>query len=345
MQTSRKLYWGAQLLGWSGYSCLLYLSAYIDRPGEITSKLLIQLLFMTFFSIFFTHLMRMFMLRMNWLNKKLVTLLPLLIFISLSCAVLIEYSLSTIERFLLSETGSYDNWGRTIINVLALTMLIICWNGIYFTYHFFQKSRQQELDNLSLEASKNEIELKNLRSQLNPHFLFNSLNSIRALIDIEPQHAKSAVTTLSNLLRKSLISGKENLITLEEEIEIVSNYLELEKIRFEERLNVIWELDEQLNSFPIPPFSIQMLAENAVKHGIAKRIEGGEIKIKTYKEGNNTFVCVENSGQLGTSPDTGIGISNTKRRLAIQYKGKADFTLQERENSVLAILKFEHESN
>jgi two-component system LytT family sensor kinase len=345
MQTSRKLYWGAQLLGWTGYSCLIYLSAYVDRPNEITYKLLVQLLFMTVFSISYTHLMRWFMLKMNWLNKKLVALLPRLIVISISCAVLIEYTLSSAEYFLLKDTEAYNNLGRVIINILALTLLVVCWNGIYFTYHFFEKSRQQELDNLSLEASKNEIELKNLRSQLNPHFLFNSLNSIRALIDIEPNHAKSAITTLSVLLRKSLISGKENLIPLTEEIEIVSNYLELEKIRFEERLTIIWELDEQLNSFPIPPFSIQMLAENAVKHGISKQIDGGIIKIRTYQKDNAVIITLENTGKLGKSTDTGIGISNTKRRLDIQYKGKADFTLKELENSVLATLKFEHENH
>lgn len=345
MQTSRKLYWGAQLLGWTGYSCLIYLSAYVDRPSEITYKLLIQLFFMTGFSILYTHLMRLMMLKLNWLNKKLVALLPRLILVSLACAVLIEYSLSSVEYFFLDETAKDANWGRILINILALTMLIICWNGIYFTYHFFQKSRQQELDNLSLEASKNEIELKNLRSQLNPHFLFNSLNSIRALIDREPQHAKSAVTILSNLLRKSLISGKENLIPIAEEMEIVHNYLELEKIRFEERLNVNWEQDKQLDPFPIPPFSIQMLAENAIKHGISQQIEGGFITIKSYKDEKFIYITVENTGQLGISPDTGIGISNTKRRLAIQYKGKADFSIKQLDGSVLATLKIEYENN
>lgn len=339
------MYWGAQLLGWTGYSCLIYLSAYIDRPKEITYKLLIKLLFVTFFSISYTHLMRWFMLRMDWLNKRLVALMPRLILISLSCSVLIEYSLTFVEHFLLREADAYSNFGRVIINILALTMLVVCWNGIYFTYHFFQKLRQQELDNLSLESSKNEIELKNLRSQLNPHFLFNSLNSIRALIDMEPQHAKSAVTTLSNLLRKSLISGKENLIPLFEEMEIVHNYLDLEKIRFEERLNVIWDIDTQLDSFPIPPFSIQMLAENAIKHGISNRIEGGSIKITSRKKENTVIITVENTGKLGNSPDTGIGISNTRRRLAIQYKGKADFSLSEHNNTVIATLKFEHENH
>lgn len=345
MQTSRKLYWGAQLLGWTGYSSLIYFAAYVNKPEDITYKLIVQLFLMIFFCLSFTHLMRWFMLKRNWLNKKLVGLIPRLIIISISCGILIEYSLRLSESLLNLNDQENLNIGQIIINIFALTLLIICWNGIYFTFHFFQKSRQQEIDNLSLEASKNEIELKNLRSQLNPHFLFNSLNSIRALIDIQPSSAKHAVTTLSNLLRKSLISGKENLITLEEEIEIVHNYLELEKIRFEERLQVEWELDETLNNFHIPPFSIQLLTENAVKHGISREINGGTILIRTRKDEANIYIIVENPGQLGDSPDTGIGISNNKRRLAIQYKEKADFSLVQVGDKVVATIKFEYEDN
>lgn len=347
MQTSKKLYWGAQLLGWTGYSCLIYLAAYFDRPDDITFELILHLIIVIFINIFYTHLMRLYMLKMKWIDKKLVALLPRLVIISITCAFLIILSLTTVEFIMSPESRDVSiNIGRYVINIFVYTLLIICWNGIYFTYLFFQKLRQQELDNISLEASKNEIELKNLRSQLNPHFLFNSLNSIRALIDIEPRHAKSAVTTLSNLLRKSLVSGKEDLIPLEEELEIVGNYLELEKIRFEERLHIIWELDEQLNSFPVPPFCLQTLAENAVKHGISKQIEGGFIKIKTHREENNKVcISVENTGQLGSTTDTGIGISNTKRRLAIQYNGKADFIIEQLDNSVLSTLKFNTDEN
>lgn len=345
MQTSKKLYWGAQLLGWTSYSSLIYLATYFDKPEDISFELILHLIIVVFINIFFTHMMRYFMLRMRWLDKKMVALLPRLIFISLTCAFLVLISLSFVEKILYPESIDPINLGRYVVSILVYTLLIICWNGIYFTYHFFQKSRQQELDNLSLEASKNEIELKNLRSQLNPHFLFNSLNSIRALIDEEPQNAKNAVTTLSNLLRKSLISGKENHISLEEEMEIVSNYLDLEEIRFEERLHVIWETDPQFNSFLIPPFCVQMLVENAIKHGISKQIEGGFIKIKSRFLDNKLIVSVENTGVLGTSPDTGIGIANTKRRLAIQYKGKADFLLEQLENSVLSTLTFDYENN
>ena len=218
--------------------------------------------------------------------------------------------------------------------------MVLFWNALYFTYHFFSKSRKQEINNLSLEASRNEIELKNLRTQLNPHFLFNSLNSIRALIEIDPSKAKASVTTLSNLLRKSLMFGKLNLVPLSEEIEMVSNYLDLEKVRFEERLTVKWELDDQLNSFMIPPFSVQMLVENAIKHGISSLIEGGEIAIKTIKSDDEISITIENSGTLKTEIDLGIGIENTRRRLDLQYNGKAKFHLVEKDNKVISSITF-----
>jgi hypothetical protein len=196
---------------------------------------------------------------------------------------------------------------------LFCLILILFWNSIYFTFHFFQKSRNQELNNISLEASKNEIELKNLRSQLNPHFLFNSLNSIRALIDIEPQNAKGAVTTLSNLLRKSLILGKEDLVPLNEEMEMVSNYLELEKVRFEERLTVEWKLDEKLDDFLIPPFSLQMLVENAIKHGISKLPKGGSIDVNSEIKNQLLEIKISNDGKFeeNSISDSGFGLKNS----------------------------------
>ncbi|MCF8434226.1 MAG: histidine kinase, partial [Crocinitomicaceae bacterium] len=166
------------------------------------------------------------------------------------------------------------------------------------------------------------------------------LNSIRALIEIEPPKAKESVTILSNLLRQSLIMGKENLVRLEQELEMVSNYLELEKIRFEERLNVKWNLDPTLNEFMVPPFVLQMLAENAIKHGISNLIDGGIIHISTYRDGSKVIVEVSNTGELRGEVDTGIGIQNTRRRLDLQFKEKAEFELEQKEGRVIARLIF-----
>jgi two-component system, LytTR family, sensor kinase len=345
MHTNKKIYWLAQFLGWTGYYTLIYLAAYINRPEDLNSKLIGQLFFMTFISIGLTHLMRLFMIKKGWLNDKLVELVPKIVAISLVISISIHFSSMFYDAIVNKENSNVLELGRTIVSILAWSLLIISWNGIYFTFHFFQKLRQKELDNLVLEASKNEIELKNLRSQLNPHFLFNSLNSIRALTDINPTQAKTAITTLSSLLRKSLISGKHNLITLEEELEIVSNYLELERIRFEERLTTEWKLDPSINSFLIPPFLIQTLVENAIKHGISQQLEGGKIIIETKKTPTNVMIRITNTGTIGGNSETGIGISNTERRLAIQYNNKAHFSLIQENENVVAQIQFDHENN
>ena len=329
MHKSKLLYWGAQIGGWLVYSILVFLATYAEDGDRINLKFLLTLLVFIVSGIFLTHLMRWYFLKRDWLSFKLAPLIPRVILASVVCSFLIA-------GFNVGFTQIINNASKKdfspllfFIEVMAISVLLFLWNSIYFTYHFFQKSILQEMNNLQLQASQNEIELKNLRSQLNPHFLFNSLNSIRALIEIDPVKSKKAVTTLSNLLRNSLIIGKKPFISLEEELQIVQSYLDLEKIRFEERLSVKWEIDLTIQDFQVPPFIIQTLAENSIKHGISKRMEGGEITIRTLKSPNKVWIFVENSGKLGDSVDTGVGIENIKRRLDLQYHGSAQFAIQE----------------
>jgi len=284
--------------------------------------------------------MRSIFIKLDWLDMKPAPLIPRILIASFICSLFISFTTNVISILIDTKEWQTISVLSVIINVLAILVLILFWNAIYFTFHFFQKSKKQELNNITLEASRNEVELKNLRSQLNPHFLFNSLNSIRALIEIEPPKAKESVTILSNLLRQSLILGKENLVRLDQELDMVSNYLELEKIRFEERLNVKWELDTSMNDFMVPPFALQMLAENAIKHGISNLIEGGTITISTLKDGHRKIIQVSNTGELRGEVDTGIGIQNTRRRLDLQFKDKAEFELDQNDGEVIARLIF-----
>ena len=347
MTTSKRLYWLAQFIGWTSYVALLMLATYANNPEKLDLKLVANLFSLIFFGITCTHIMRIFYFRMHWLELRLAPLLPRVLLGALVTSLAISATTTTFSVMIDAKEIETLTFLNIVIHVFSILVLVVFWNSIYFTYHFFQKSRKQELNNVTLEASRNEIELKNLRSQLNPHFLFNSLNSIRALIDLEPAKAKVSVTTLSNLLRKSLILGKENLVDLNEELEMVSNYLELEKIRFEDRLEVKWNLDDTLGDFQIPPFSMQMLVENAIKHGISNLVEGGIITIETKRLEGQVFIAVSNTGELSTdfnSDETGagIGLENTRRRLALQFKGAAAFELIQRNNEVVAQLLFNH---
>lgn len=341
---TRWAYWMAQLTGWTVYTSLLVVAVYSSEPEKLNLNLFIAVTSLIVLGIGTTHIQRIIFFKLGWLDIKLVKLIPRLVLSSLLCAIVIalgSFAVGELKQPLEGEGAV--GLTELIMNIFALSILTLFWNAIYFTYHFFQKSRKQEISNLELTASNRESELKNLRSQLNPHFLFNSLNSIKALVDIEPVKAKTSITTLSNLLRQSLVLGKESKVSLSGELEMVRSYLDLEKVRFEERLDVQWLIDDQLFQVQIPPFMIQMMVENAIKHGISKLIAGGKIIISVFKEDSKMIVKVQNSGELGEKVDLGVGVQNIKQRLALQYGSNAKFELKQDGDMVTAKVTFENE--
>lgn len=343
---TKKFYWTAQLFGWTSYCSLLSLSVYTNSPEKVNAVFIVNILVLIMSGILVTHIQRVTFIKLGWLELRLPRLLPRLILSSFLSSLVIA-SIDIASDYLTgmnAKKSPVNELSSMIVTVFAVLVLVLFWNAIYFTYHFFQKSRNQEIFNLELAASNKESELKNLRSQLNPHFLFNSLNSIRALVDIEPDKAKISITTLSNLLRQSLILGKENLVDLNRELSLAKSYLDLEKIRFEERLQVEWEIDNGLEFFQIPPFSMQMMVENAIKHGISNLKDGGVVKIKVYRHDTTVFLEVINSGDLKDVVDLGVGIENIKQRLGLQYGDAAHFSLVENEGYVYAKMSFKNEN-
>jgi two-component system, LytTR family, sensor kinase len=170
--------------------------------------------------------------------------------------------------------------------------------------------------------------LQSLRSQVNPHFLFNALNSVRALVVEDPRLAQDAVTKLSELLRYSLQSNKVDLVELSAEIEMVRDYLAIEEIRFEERLRVSFDIDPAALSAEIPSMLLQVLVENAVKHGIAKLPRGGIVAVSGRITVGMLRLEVINSGRVrAAGKTTGIGLENTRQRLRLLYGDRAWLTL------------------
>ena len=341
MKSEQKLYWLAQIIGWTTYVLISFMANYLNNSENISLNFLVMALAFALFGILLTHTMRNVMLRKKWLELPFWKLAPKVVLLMLAIAFLLVNVETTIRWILkISPLSDFITQFRSTafyLNMVGALMLLILWNGIYFTYYFFNKAYFQEMDNLRLQSSQNEIELKNLKSQLNPHFLFNSLNSIRALVEIDPNLAKKTVTQLSNLLRSSLISGKKDTISIGEELAIISDYLSLEKIRFEDRLQITFQVDETLKEIEIPPFIVQTLVENAIKHGVSKEIKGGEIGISVQQHKKELILSVVNTGKLSnTVSETGIGIENTKRRLALMYKNDASFRLYEDNGKVIS---------
>ena len=219
--------------------------------------------------------------------------------------------------------------GREFWNYFFTFILVSLWLLIYLVWHYIEKNRNNQLDKLKLESTVKELELKTIKSHINPHFIFNSLNSIRALVDENPQRARRAITELSNILRSSMQAEKSETVTLEKELDIVKDYLALEHMRFEERLKVRFDIDEDTLSHPVPPMMLQTLVENAIKHGISKQVNGGEVIVIAKFKGDHLELLVQNTGQLSTTMNgDGFGIKSTEDRLNLMYQGKAWFEIK-----------------
>jgi len=241
----------------------------------------------------------------------------------------------------ISEIKKTTGWSRNkngewvhqdksdVVSIYYNMLLIAIWMLIYIVYHYVEKNRNDQLDRLKLESTVKELELKTIKSHINPHFIFNSLNSIRALVDENPKRARRAITELSNILRSSMQAEKSETVTLEKELDIVKDYLALEQMRFEERLKIEFEIDEDTLGQQVPPMMLQTLTENAIKHGISKQIKGGVVRIVAGFKNNHMELLVQNTGQLASViNEDGFGIKSTEDRLNLMYQGKAVFEIR-----------------
>lgn len=189
------------------------------------------------------------------------------------------------------------------------------------------------MDTIKLEALVRQLELNTIKAHINPHFIFNALNSIRALIDENPGRARKAITQLSSILRSSLTVEKSETVALSQELRIVEDYLGLESIRFEDRLHVEFEINEATLTNPVPPMMLQTLVENAIKHGISNQLRGGLIKVVSDTEGGNHCLKVINTGFLnGNAESKGFGIASTRDRLQILFGDRASFEIHQAED-------------
>lgn len=229
----------------------------------------------------------------------------------------------------------YEN-KSDLVGIYYNLLLIAIWMLIYIVYHYVEKNRKDQLDRLKLETTVKELELKTIKSHINPHFIFNSLNSIRALVDENPKRARRAITELSNILRSSMQAEKSETVTLEKELDIVKDYLALEQMRFEERLKIELDIDEDTLQQPVPPMMLQTLVENAIKHGISRQIKGGVVRVVAKFKGNDMELLVQNTGQLSSViNEEGFGIKSTQDRLNLMYQGKAVFDIHNLNTSMV----------
>lgn len=224
-----------------------------------------------------------------------------------------------------------------MMNVPYFTGIFTIWLFIVVAIKAYRHINQVKMNQLQLESILRESQLNTLKGQINPHFMFNSLNNIRGLILEDASRARDMITRLSEMLRYSLTKNGVNTIPLKEELQTVENYIEISKIQFEERLKFSVDVNQDTLNIGIPPMIIQMLVENAVKHGIGNLKEGGEVKLDVDVINDELTIVVQNSGRLSiTEGSTRLGLENIKKRLSLLFGTKACFTLQENSNFVEA---------
>jgi len=229
---------------------------------------------------------------------------------------------------------------NNIIFILNFIIYFIIWTVFYVAIKGLMELNKGRETRLKLESNLKESQLNTLKGQINPHFMFNSLNNIRGLMLEDVDRARNMLTSLSETLRYSLTKSNVNSIALEDELEMVENYIEISKIQFENRLQFKKNIDRDSLNTQIPPMIIQMLVENAIKHGISNLKEGGIINLVTNIKDNELFIQVANSGKLISSPNsTQLGLKNIKQRLELLYGEAATFSLKEIENKVIATIE------
>jgi signal transduction histidine kinase len=349
MKVRLSLFWILQFAGWTGYA----LDRWILSPRF-------------FFPVSFTYILVAFglSLALRPIYRRVWDARPSLLrvgIVSLLCSIAAGFFWLLVSQFIfwLFDFGPYPrdvSWpgylGETFIYTLShhKPFLFLSWSALYFGIKYWEGLQQQHDFALRAEAMARQSELEMLRYQLNPHFIFNSLNSAGALIREDPQRAEKMLGELSEFLRYSLARARTSEVTLRDEMEAVRNYLAIEKIRFEDKLAVGFNVSPTAEEFRVPSLLIYPLVENAVKYGMATSPLPLDISVAAQASNGRLRLEVTNTGkwvhpsQNGASPvqrGAGIGLQNVRQRLEQAFPARHRFDIHERDERVHAVIEID----
>ncbi len=344
MSDEKAIYWLTQICGWFGYVLLILFQNLL--AGQVDVGIIKVLIANFVLGISLSHAMRVIILSLGLLSMKILKAIPRIISLSIFFGIVASLFYAGISDLLFTNVPTIlvPPFRLLLELFFPFSTIYLFWNILYFAAIYLKNYEREEVKNLRLSSSIHEVELSNLRSQLNPHFMFNALNSIKALIDENPVLAKKSLTRMSSILRNSLMAEKRRFVSLDEEMKVVQDYLELEKIRYDHRLDFVIEISEKVRRVQIPPLIVQTCVENAIKHGISHLIEGGLVKVSaTSLEGGRVEIKIFNSGAYApnnkeSKESTGIGLSNSQRRLNLLYGNRASLMIKSEAGGVLCTI-------
>jgi LytS/YehU family sensor histidine kinase len=319
------------LIGWSGYAVVRAFSAVAIGWDLGYYTVLIAVAVAIGFTMS-TMLRYVYRIARDW---PMQAVLPLVLFLCVSMGLLYSYVEVSLGPVLIPDFGQQTGLGL-FANATFEATTLFAWSAIYFGYHYYQGLQEQKEQVLKATAMAHQAQLKMLRYQLNPHFLFNTLNAISTLVlEKSEEDANKMLTKLSSFLRFTLVNQPTQRITLDQELHALGLYLEIEKVRFQDRLNMVFEVDEAARSALIPSLLLQPLIENAIKYAIAPEIDGGTITVCAEVEDGRLKIGLKDTGpgiedltNIVSQSGSGVGITNTKERLSQIYGENHKITLK-----------------
>jgi two-component sensor histidine kinase len=315
-------FWSLHALGWSAYAISQYLGALLYGKAVAYNKVIL----IAAISGFVLSSWLRYLCRWLW-NKPPAVMIGVGLLSAYATALVwrlpINWAYHTYfeHEWMSEETHWFDYFG----GALSATYLMVCWIGLYFGFRYYESMQAQREAALRSSALAQEAQLKMLRYQLNPHFLFNTLNAISTLIlDKRNEVANSAVTGLSEFLRYTLDQDPMKKVTVSQELDALNLYLNIEKMRFGQRLTIEFAIDENASTMLMPSLLLQPLIENAIKYAVSPREQGGKIRIGGHVTGGMLQLEVSDDGPGMVNAQRltngrGVGIRNTCERLQVLY--------------------------
>lgn len=331
--SKQQIYWFCQIVGWT--SLIMFEFVTYTLEYEFNQDYFFLALANIILGIILTHFYRLMIQRWNWVRLPFIRLVPRVVASVFVLSTIMTFVNLPLDQQIVPEY-LIDQPYVVMSYLLSWGKSMLAWVLSYTVYHYVEQSRSAEIEKILLKTSIRETEAKVLRSQLNPHFVFNALNSIRALVLENPNKAQQGITQLSNILRNSLLADRRKTVELREEIKTVEDYLALEKVRYEDRLQSHLDLAPKTLYLQVPPMMLQTLVENAIKHGVQKAVGGGFVELTARLDNDHLHIRIRNTGVLGnTEASGGFGLKNTAQRLELLYGPDASFHIGQESATVV----------
>ncbi|WDE09676.1 sensor histidine kinase [Thalassomonas haliotis] len=322
VENNNRFFWLLHTAGWFGFALVHYLGSLLHDSRDI----FVIIIFLNAYAGWLFTVPLRYIYRRAW-NLSPLKIAIVVILASYATGVLWQ----VVKNFNYWEIYKHgyrpDFWLMYTKSSVWAFYIILSWSGLYFGIKYYQMLQKERQNVLKANTVAHQAQLKMLRYQLNPHFLFNTLNAISTLILVkENDLANGMVTKLSEFLRYSLDKDPMKRVTLKSEIQALSLYLDIEKVRFEERLQVHFNIDEECQQALVPSMILQPLAENSIKHAIAVQEQGGSITVSVSRFGNDLLIELADDGPGAEIKDghlfreCGVGLVNSRERLQALYR-------------------------